>query len=635
MTIALPAMPAASAASGDFSIDFVAASPESYNHLTGGGAYDNRTIGVDKDVVESLEGGDFACGDIITFFATVAVDNTQSAIDDGPQTIEMNFSFLADTTGQSGAAIGDIVNVKVNYGTIEDLIPGENDIDDGIIDDGGSVATLTDEYLTGPLFTAGSELHGTVELTDLDAGEQVVVRIDVKLFCQPGSNPTGNLQGALTDARLTFIQDSVPVEPPEAIPGGEQTIPFRQIGDLEAPELNIQKTVTTSDGTCPGVESLTVTTGDTVKYCYVVINTGSAPLYNLNVIDDAGTPSNPADDFTVTLSSGLTDIDGDGTADDLAAGGTATGTALVTLSTAGTAINTATATGDDSIIQPTTLTDNDTATVIVEFVPNPAYTIEKTVTDVAGQGPEGNVTGVGDVISYQINVTNDGNVDITNVTVTDPLLGTLTGPTGDDVDPGVLNVGETWTYTGTYTVTQEDINNNGNGDGFIDNTATVQSDQLQPETDSEKVPIEGAPAYTIEKTVTDVAGKGPEGNVTGVGDVISYQINVTNDGNVDITNVTVTDPLLGTLTGPTGDDVDTGVLNVGETWTYTGTYTVTQEDINNNGNGDGFIDNTATVQSDQLQPETDSEKVPIEEEQAPIEEEPAYTINKTVTDVGG
>ncbi|MFY1112846.1 MAG: DUF7507 domain-containing protein [Methanosarcinaceae archaeon] len=136
----------------------------------------------------------------------------------------------------------------------------------------------------------------------------------------------------------------------------------------------------------------------------------------------------------------------------------------------------------------------------------------------------------------------------------------------------------------------------------------------------------------MNKTVTDVAGQGPEGYVTNEGDVISYRITVTNDGNIDLIGVSVKDSLI-TITGPTGDDKGPGVLNVGEIWTYKGCYTVTQEDINTN--GDGFIDNTATVQSDQLQPETDSEKVPIEEEQAPIEEEPAYTINKTVTDVGG
>jgi len=34
-------------------------------------------------------------------------------------------SFLADSTGQSGLAFSDIVYVGVNYGTIQDLIPGK------------------------------------------------------------------------------------------------------------------------------------------------------------------------------------------------------------------------------------------------------------------------------------------------------------------------------------------------------------------------------------------------------------------------------------------------------------------------------------------------------------------------------
>jgi uncharacterized repeat protein (TIGR01451 family) len=640
MSNATPFVQVASAASGDFSIDFIAAAPQSYNHLTGGGAYDDRTIGVGNDVVESLEGGDFSCGDIVTFFATVKVDDTQSAINDGPQTIEMDFSFLADSTGQSGAAFGDIVNVKVNYNTIEDLIPDENNIDDGIKDDGGSVAALTSETLTGPLFTPKSELHGTVKLDDIETGEQVVVRIDVELFCKPGSTPTGNLQADLTDARLTFINGNTPAT--GAISGGAQTIPLKQINDLRTPELDIQKTVTTADGTCPGVETLTVTTGNTVKYCYMVSNPGDAPLYNVNVIDDAGTPSNQTDDFTVTLSSGLTDIDGDGDADDLAAGGIATGTAMVTLSTTGAIVNTATAEGDDSFIEPTQLTDNDIATVIVEGIPS--YTINKTIEGVKNPDNSPDADGIvdeaGDIIHYKIVVNNNGSSHLTGVIVTDPLLGALAGPTGDNAPMGILDAGEIWTYTGDYTVTQEDINNNGiaadsspDNDGDIDNTATVVCSELDPLDDSEAAPIEQKASYVIDKTITDVAGKGPEGNVTGAGDVIAYQITVTNDGNIDLTNVTVTDPLLGTMTGPMGDDIAPGILNVGEIWTYTGSYAVTQADLESNATLEpdniekGFIDNKVTVTTTEVPtPRTDTEQVPVDLN-------PAYAIDKTVVGV--
>ena len=66
----------AAAGRGDFSLDFTAAEPTSYNHSVGGGAYNDRTI--NKDVVESLEGGNFACGDTVTFLTRIAVDDRAS-----------------------------------------------------------------------------------------------------------------------------------------------------------------------------------------------------------------------------------------------------------------------------------------------------------------------------------------------------------------------------------------------------------------------------------------------------------------------------------------------------------------------------------------------------------------------------
>ena len=42
-------------------------------------------------------------------------------------------------------------------------------------------------------------------------------------------------------------------------------------------------------------------------------------------------------------------------------------------------------------------------------------------------------------------------------------------------------------------MTQADIDNNGGGDGDIDNTATADSDQTGPVTDSAAVPLEPEP----------------------------------------------------------------------------------------------------------------------------------------------
>lgn len=338
--------------------DFAAAAPFTYNHATGGGAYNDRTVGDFKDITEQLEGGQFACGDVVTYLAQVEME---SVVVEANQTAEFDFRFLADSTGQSGAAHSEILGVKVNYGAAENgdngtgVNPGSGSfgLDSGISDDGGSTATLISQQLTGPLFDAGSELLGTVRVTDLEAGEQVVIRIDTRLACEPGSSPTGNLQGQLDSGRVVSPAS-------DTINTGQQTIPFLKIGEIFGagePLLQLSKTVTTADGSCPGGETLTVEAGDTVKYCYEVSNPGTFPLYNVNITDDNGTPGDNTDDFTLVVGDVLADA-------------TVTTSQLVTLNETGTVINIAVAEGQDATSgKINTLTDSDTAEVLVEAVP--------------------------------------------------------------------------------------------------------------------------------------------------------------------------------------------------------------------------------------------------------------------------
>jgi uncharacterized repeat protein (TIGR01451 family) len=302
--------------------------------------------------------------------------------------------------------------------------------------------------------------------------------------------------------------------------------------------------------------------------------------------------------------------------------------------------------------------------------PITSCTIVKTAIGVTGKW-NGNVTAAGDIISYQINVNNTAGTPLTNVTVTDPMLGGLLNVTD-------LGIGNSTTLYGNYTVTREDINSYGNGTGFIINNATVDCDQLGPKNATARVPIKTA--ASIEGIVTDVAGQGPGGNVTKAGDVITYQVNVTNDGITDLTDATV-NATLTNLMRPTSSINNDTVLNPGETWTYTGNYTVTQADINNNGTvedgsanntatngtaegwpandsaingtagndlineligglvksaadsgaaGDGSIKNTVTFNSDQLGPKSQSITVPIKRNSNPIGQNPHYTISKSV-----
>jgi hypothetical protein len=237
-----PDTPGALADGGDYTIDWVAAAPFTYNHLTGGGAFDDRTIGKTADVVESLQGGDFACVDIVTYLAQIEIDNPAET-----ETIELTTRFSANTTGQPGAGHVDIVNVAVNYGPIDrwdvngdgtpDVIgdgPGETDA--GIVDDGGSTAILVDEYFDPDLASGGGSildnpttkaaLVGVITIDDLEAADtSVVVRVDVQLGCTIPSEPTGNMQADVASARVI-----APVE--DAISVGAQTVPFQGLDQI-------------------------------------------------------------------------------------------------------------------------------------------------------------------------------------------------------------------------------------------------------------------------------------------------------------------------------------------------------------------------------------------------------------------
>ncbi|NCF69284.1 MAG: LruC domain-containing protein [Chloroflexi bacterium] len=344
--------------------DFVASAPYTYNHATGGGAYDDRTIGDLNDVVEQLEGAQFSCNDIVTFLFVVEME---AATVDAVQTAEFDLRFLADSTGQTGAAIADVLSAKVNYGPVQGG-DGSGGTDSGINDDGGSTATLVSETLTGPLFTAGSDLLATVRVTDLEAGETVVVRVDTRIGCKPNTSPTGNLQAQL-DAGRVFSSGA-------ALSTGKQTIPFLRIGDIAGtgePLLQFTKTVTTVSGICgqDDGKSLSADLGDTVKYCYVVTNLGTWDLFDVQINDDNATTATASDDFTVPLP-GLQNLDGQGDLGDVAAGQSVSGEFTVTYGSAGNYTNTADASGNNGLSGGnfTVLAETDTANVSLASSPD-------------------------------------------------------------------------------------------------------------------------------------------------------------------------------------------------------------------------------------------------------------------------
>ena len=263
----------------------------------------------------------------------------------------------------------------------------------------------------------------------------------------------------------------------------------------------------------------------------------------------------------------------------------------------------------------------------VVSAPNPSMTIDKTAS-IAGNVADH----AGDVINYTLQVSNTGNVNLTGVIVTDPYADAGSIVRGADLfgdNDNILELAEVWTYTATHTVTQAEIDSNGGGDGSLENTATADSNETDPVTDSASVPVLQLPSLNITKDASV-----PGGSADAAGELISYVINVQNTGNMTLTGVTVTDPYADAGSITRAADVvgdNDNLLEVGETWSYTATHTVTQAEIDSNGGGDGFLENIATADSNQTDPDTDDASVPVDQNKAlHIEKDADLTVVDTV-----
>ncbi|WP_407933277.1 DUF7507 domain-containing protein, partial [Aequorivita sinensis] len=201
---------------------------------------------------------------------------------------------------------------------------------------------------------------------------------------------------------------------------------------------------------------------------------------------------------------------------------------------------------------------------------------------------------VGESISYTFKVTNNGTTPINNVVVTDVMIPTISNPTGDTNNDGKLDVSEIWEFTGSYVVTAQDIIN-----GQVVNTANVTGEAEA----STPFPVSGSDTETVnlcqnaEMSIVKSTSSATTDCINfNVGDTIDYEFVVTNEGDVDIEDVVITDPLfespnpIVTINLVSGDINNDGILNVGEFWTFKATYSVDQDNIDA-----GSIVNTATV----------------------------------------
>ena len=177
----------------------------------------------------------------------------------------------------------------------------------------------------------------------------------------------------------------------------------------------------------------------------------------------------------------------------------------------------------------------------------------------------------GDTVVFQIEVSNDGTVDATNVSLIDLLPAGLT-LTGNNPSQGIYNTTTglwtigTLTNGSSVTLTLEATVDVGQGGNTITNTTTAAAgDQPDPNTDgddlNESVTVDNEANLVTVKTLAS------GDNTPAEGDTVSFAIEVRNDGSAQATNVSLTDNL------PAGITFVSSSVTAGSYNSTTGIYT--------------------------------------------------------------
>ena len=382
-------------------------------------------------------------------------------------------------------------------------------------------------------------------------------------------NGAQGFTGTGAPSTLTLNPDGTITVPANATPGS-YTVPYQICANPAttpvacdtavatvvvsgAPALQVTKTAgvpTVALGSDPNKTDA----GDTVSYSFALKNTGNVALTNVTISD----PKLPALACTpvATLAAGAT----------VAVTGCTGNVYTLTAAdvAAGSTTNVATATGTPPNGPPVT----GTGTATVPSTPNGGITVTKLANP-------GVLPAAGGVISYTILVENTGKTALSNVTVTDPVAGTVN--CGGSNVIASLAVGASATCTASYTVTPADVTA-----GSKTNVATATGTAPPSSCATPPCTVSGSGTTTVTAASSvpeiKVVKKASPTTAATVGQVIDYTIVGSNTGNVTLTNVTISDTKIPALSCV---PVAPATLAVGQTITCTGSYTLTAADAAN------------------------------------------------------
>ncbi|MFM8311569.1 MAG: hypothetical protein ACKOAZ_06680 [Ilumatobacteraceae bacterium] len=467
----------------------------------------------------------------------------------------------------------------VTLDDVTDTLPdGSSYVTDTLVVDGEAV----DPVSTSPLVAAGPIV--------VPAGGSIDITYTVDLGTVITGARTNSAVGHIGEVQVDASSDVRESSPASATVIVQEPIPA----------VAVTKTAGAVDDVAVGGVDGRADAGDTITYTYEVDNTGRTDLFDISVVDDR-----IDDDAANIICPGATEP-ANVISTILRGGASVTCEATYTITQddldAGEVTNTVLVTGYDPESDEVT----DEQSVTKELPAVPVLTVDKSGTlDLTVVDPDARID-AGDTATYTFVVTNDGNVTLEGVSLSDNRIddadvscGTTEVDLVDDNSIGDLAVGESRTCTADYTVTQDDIDA-----GNISNIATATGTDVTPDaneaegTGTESLDLVADPELTVEKSAD-------RESVNLIGEVIGYTIVVTNTGNVTLSEVTVADDLLADLACTPGEGVSGPVLEEGadpviENGTYivspgesvecTGTYTTTEDDF-----ALASIPNTATA----------------------------------------
>lgn len=196
---------------------------------------------------------------------------------------------------------------------------------------------------------------------------------------------------------------------------------------------------------------------------------------------------------------------------------------------------------------------------------SPVIVLEKATNGVDADVPPGVMLVVGEPVTWTYTITNVGTVSITSLSLVDSSPDvTPTLVSGDEVNPGIFDVGEVWVYRANGIAVT----------GQYSNTATA----VGLDVGGEVITVTDVSHYFGMGAAIDLEKVAASTTVT-EGGTAFYTVTVTNPTTIDLSDVQVDDSLCALLFigGDSGDD---GILSEGEVWTYTCSRVLTRTTTN-------------------------------------------------------